>query len=489
MLRVVRYIFIMLMFGFINLQSKSFTLNDMLNEVILTDPQINEYLHQYRSVVQEAKVSRSGYLPKLDLYGKIGRMDERGDEDDKYTSSEMSLKLTQNLFDGFSTRASQLRDNARARAAYKKYMEVAQKKLYEAIEAYIGVIEYAQILAIAKDNVRVHEETLVRIKRRYDKGYSTLSEVDRVRGRVALSRSNYIAQTNNLYDARIKFQKALGKSIDAKDLVKPIFRLKLPSTLEEATKIAIKNNPSMQVANLDIDASKQSLRYAKKGRYPKLDVELKGSRYSDRYSSEDGDEKELSAMLVLNYNLYNGNSDEAVTQKYISLLNAQYAHKNKLKRDLLESLGLSWSAYKLLQQQQIYQQRYKNLTQKSQRAYSKEFQLGRRTLIDLLDIQDELNNVRIKVIHNDYDLLFAKYRVAEAMGKLFDVIRYKFDMQNDEDSEDEDITYEKYDKSRSKIQKYKKVQVERVKYNKTIKEDGKNELDDSNVKKLWKSDK
>lgn len=111
-------------------------------------------------------------------------------------------------------------------------------------------------------------------------------------------------------------------------------------------------------------------------------------------------------MLVLNYSLYNGGADSSQKQKYISLLNYEYENKNKLKRDVVESLGLSWDAYKMISKQYKYQVEYRDLTIKTKNAYNEEFQLGRRTLIDLLDVQDEVNHIKINVIHSTYDLLF-----------------------------------------------------------------------------------
>lgn len=482
-------------------ETNVYTLNDMVNEVIASDPEIQERLHQYKSTIEEWRMSKSDYLPTLDLDGRYGKKRNKANGlSSSYTSGEASLKLTQNIFNGFATQGAVYRDDARARAAYKKFIEVAQSKIFNAVEAYIKVVEYKEVLAIAKDNVKVHEETLVRIKRRFDEGFSTLGEVERVQGRLALSRSNFIAETNNLYDAKIKFYKALGRWNGKAKLIKPEFSYDLPDTLEEATKIALISNPSMQVANADINATKGSLKYASKGFYPTIDLELKGSKYKNRKGKNTPDETEVSGMVVVSYNLFNGGKDVANRQKYLSLLNYEYAHKNKLKRDLLESIGLSWSAYKLLAKQRKFQVDYQEMTKKSKESYSKEFQLGRRTLIDLLDVQDEVNNIRIKVIHNEFDLLFAKYRVVDAMGKMFEMFSHEQDKTykqdktvNDDIDSDKDGVIDKYDQcdnSQGTVNEYgceklHEIVVDKIDFNATIKIDKNNDVDIADVKKLW----
>lgn len=415
-----------------NNKAGTYTLAEMLNEIIYTDPEIKGRVFQYNSIVEEIEISDSGYYPRIDFVGKLGKkVTKKEQEDDSvvkdtYGTSELTLQLTQNIFNGFGTKAAVNRDEARAKAAFNKYIEVAQDKMYRAIEVYINVLRNNKILKITKDNVRTHELTVRKVRNRYKKGFSALSEVERVKGKLALAKSNYVSAVNNLVDAKVNFHKALGRNVDENTLVMPEFTGDIPTSLEHATDIAIHNNPSILVSNYDIKVLQEALQYSRKNDYPTLDLELKASRYNNLNGSATANEDHASAMLVLNYNLYKGGADKAGKQKYISLLNYEYANKNRLKREVIESLGLSWSANKMIEEQYKYQLEYRNLTRKTKNAYAEEFQLGRRSLVDLLDVQDELNNIKIKVANNNYDLLFAKYRIIDAMGSLYQSFGHVF---------------------------------------------------------------
>ncbi|APW64756.1 hypothetical protein LPB137_02295 [Poseidonibacter parvus] len=489
----------------VNKVSNPYSLERMLNELIYTDPEIKERLFQYNSIVEEIDISDAGYYPTVDFIGKLGeKRSEKEQPDDSitkdtYGTSELTLRVVQNLFNGFGTQAAVNRDEARAKAAFNKYIEVAQDKMYRAIEAYIKVIRYKEVLEIAKSNVKIHEETLVKIEDRYEKGFSTLSEVERVKGRLALSKSNYVSETNNLIDAKFNFHKALGRNVDETRLVMPEFNGNIPKSLEHATDIAIHKNPSILVANHDIKVLQESLQYSRKNDYPTLDLELEGSRYNNLNGSSDANEDDLSAMLVLNYNLYSGGAHRAEKQKYISLLNYEYAHKNKLKRDVIEALGLSWSANKMIEEQYKYQLEYRDLTAKTKAAYDEEFQLGRRTLIDLLDVQDEVNNIKIKVIHNSYDLLFSKYRIIDAMGELYQSFGHEFkeDYKKDAvlayvDQDGDKIlnTEDQCDNSATPetniygCEGINCIQVNEIKFNTELK-DQENQLDTTGIQNLW----
>ncbi|MAC85304.1 MAG: hypothetical protein CL624_14330, partial [Arcobacter sp.] len=146
-----------------------------------------------------------------------------------------------------------------------------------------------------------------------------------------------------------------------------------------------------------------------------------------------------------------------------------------------------------------YQIDYRDLTAKTKVAYDEEFQLGRRTLIDLLDVQDEVNNIKIKVIHNSYDLMFAKYRVLDAMGELYKSFGQEFkeeykedkllvyvDQDNDKilDCEDQCDNSAKTETNLYGCEGITCIEVDEIKFNSKIK-DTQDQLDTTEVQELW----
>lgn len=401
-----------------------YTLDDMLVEVIKNDPLIKERLHQYESIVNEIDISKAGYLPTVDLSLRSGKkLVKKWDPNskDNYHYQEASLKIVQNIFDGYGTTHATNRDIQRAKAAYYKYIEVAQDKMKNATKAYIDLLKFSNIFKITKENIKVHEKIQQKIAERYKKGYGTRSELERVKGRLSLAISNYVSAKSNFYDAEIKFEKSLGRRVDVSTLELPKFNYKLPASLTEAMDLAIKNNPSIIVSFHDIKVAKEAIGYAKKEFYPTLDLELEATRYNNLDGSTNSREEDYSAMLVLNYNLYNGGGDDANVLKYKKLLTFEFAHKDRLISELRESLNLSWNTYEMLSEQINFQKDYQDYTEISKDAYFEEFQLGRRTLIDLLDIEDEINSIRMQVKTNEYDILASKYRIIDSTGQLYNL--------------------------------------------------------------------
>ncbi len=404
-----------------------YSLWDMAVDVVTKDPDVEYRRYEYQATAEDITMAQAEFRPTLDVRGEIGRYNNETDTTKEiYTGREASVVLRQNLFNGFGSQAREAREIARAKAAFYKYKEVAQDKLYRAIEAYVTLLKYSEVLEIAKNNVIVHEQTLQKIQNKYEEGFSTLSQVERVKGRLALAKSNYISETNNYYDAKYNLHRAIGKLVDAKDITLPRFDAKLPDTLDAAMKTAMENNPSVVVARYNIRSARQAHKYAQKEFYPTLDVEAAQSWYDNR-DGITGDERESSVRLIMEWNLYNGNADEAAKHKEMNNILKEQHLKNALKRETLEGLELSWSAYKLVAKQLEEQKRYRDLTERTLLAYEEEFELGRRTLLDLLDAQDELNNIKIQVLYSRYNLLFAKYRVLDAMGLLLEHFGINFE--------------------------------------------------------------
>lgn len=396
----------------------AYTLHDLAVDVVSKDPDVEYRRYEYQGVMEEITIAQAEYRPTLDVSAEAGKTWEK-DEDGKvdYTGRQAGVTLRQNLFNGFGSEAKEAREKARAKAAFYKYKEVAQDKVYRAVDAYLKLLKYQQVLDIAEQNVITHEQTLQKVTKKYEEGFTTRSQVERVQGRLALAQSNFVSETNNYYDAKYNLHKAIGKMINANALSEPVFKGVLPKTMDEALDKAIKNNPSILVADHDIEAARQAFKYAKKNFYPTLDFEASHTWY-DNKDGETGEEEETNLRVIAQWNLYNGGADEANRYKELNNIHKEIRLKNSLKRQTIEGLELSWSANEMVKAQLNEQIKYRDFTERTLKAYEEEFELGRRTLLDLLDAQDELNNIRIQVLYSHYDQLFAKYRLLDAMGEL-----------------------------------------------------------------------
>ncbi|MFT5660979.1 MAG: adhesin transport system outer membrane protein [Sulfurimonas sp.] len=400
-------------------------LTSTVQEVLSTNPIILERLKNYNSIKEDITSAESGYYPKLDLVlgaghestDRTNRPASGANESFDFSVYQNSLTLTQNLFSGFETTYQvQQQENKAVSAAYS-YVEKVNDTAFSMVNSYIQVMKNTQLLQTAQENVDINDEIFQKVKKLFDAGLTTLSEVNKIESSLSLSKSNYIVQENTLMDSTYSLQRILGRYINPTEMSEPIFGSELPSTLEEATQYAMQNNPSLLVSKYNIKLAKAAYKEKKAPFYPKLDLEVSQSM-NKNLSAAEGNEEKFRAMAFLKYNFFNGFSDTAALQKSISQIHQENQSKNNLRRQVIEGMNLSWASNQKLSQQLVHLKDYQKFSEKTLTLYSKEYDLGRRSLLDLLSAQNDLIGSKSQIITTKYSMLFAKYRILDAMGTL-----------------------------------------------------------------------
>ena len=400
-------------------------LETTVKEVLSTNPIILERLKNYNSIQEDITSAKAGYYPKLDLV--LGAGYENTDRTNRpagaanqsfdFSVYQNSLTLTQNIFKGFETTYQVEQQENKAVSAAYSYIEKVNDIAFNMVNSYIQVMKNAELLETAEENVEINEEIFVKVKKLFDSGLTTLSEVNKIESSLSLAKSNYIVQENSLMDVTYNMHRILGRFIDPKKMSAPIFNSILPTNLEEAVQYAMDNNPSLLISKYNIKLAQATYQEKKAPFYPQLDVEVTQSM-NKNISASEGNEDKFRAMAFLKYNFFNGFADTAALQKSISQIHQENQSKNDLRRQVIEGMNLSWVSNEKLTAQLVHLKNYKKFSEKTLTLYSKEYDLGRRSLLDLLSAQNDLIGSKSQIINTKYSMLFAKYRILDAMGTL-----------------------------------------------------------------------
>ncbi len=406
-------------------------LKTTIDEVISTNPIIQERLKNYNAIKEDITSAQSGYYPKLDLNLGVGventdRTDADGKtrdlpEDGDFSVYQNSLKYTQNLFNGFSTTYQVKEQEHRTASSAYSYIEKVNDTSFETVNTYLQVMRNQELLETARENVEINTEIFEKVKKLYDAGLTTLSEVNKIESSLALSKSNLVVQENTILDVSYNFQRVLGRYMNPETMSKPTLNITLPATQEEATQFAMQNNPSLLVSEYNIKLAQATNSEKRSAFYPKIDIEISQSM-NKNLSAIEGEDNRFRAMAYLSYNIFNGFSDSADLQKSISQVNQEIESKNNLRRQVIEGLNLSWAADVKLQEQLVHLEDYKKFSLKTLTLYAKEYDLGRRSLLDLLSSQNDFIASKAQIINTEYSMLFAKYRILDAMGILVSTV-------------------------------------------------------------------
>jgi adhesin transport system outer membrane protein len=396
-----------------------------------TNPVVQERLKNYRATQQDLNIAESEYYPKLDFRASFGHTEAGAMKDsedgaykhlvqnDAYENYEASLILTQNLFDGFGTTNKVDYQESRILAAAYNYIEKTNDIAFKMTSAYINVLRSYELLQTARENVQINESIFNKVKDLYNAGLTTDSEVKKIESALALSRSNFTVQLNNTRDTEFSFRRVLGRMPDVSTMVKPDVDVPMPDSIERAALYSINHNPSLLVSRYNIKGAQALWKQNEKDYYPKIDLEVSQNYNdaSDRNAFDQPDDR-FRARIVLNYNIFRGGADSATSQKNISKINQEVEIQRDLKRQVIEGLDLSWNAYEMIGLQLKDLKEYKDFSAKTLELYKEEYDLGRRSLLDLLAAQNDFINSKSQIITAEYEHLFSKYRILDAMGLL-----------------------------------------------------------------------
>ncbi len=398
-----------------------------LKEVLNTNPIIQERLKNYRGTIQDLDMAQSGYLPKLDVKFLASQQEAGGlndeIEDKSFRYYERSLKLTQNIFNGFKTKHQVDYEESRILGAAYNYIEKADDLSFNMVGAYLNILKNEELRKNAQKNLEIHKNIFKDAQELYNAKMLTQSDLGKIKTARSMAKINLITQKNTLRDVTFSYSRILGRKPIIEDMSLPSLNIELPKSIEEATLYAMQNNPSILVGKYNVKLSK-ALYYRDKHKfYPKVDFELE-QYYHSSNPEENGyesDDDRFIARVAVTWNLYNGGFDSANLKKKISKIAQEAELKRNLKREVIESLELSWSAYEVASEQLMALKEYDEIVQNNLYSTLEEYKLGKRskkTLFDLLSAYSDVINSNSKIISSKYNQLFAKFRILDAMGTM-----------------------------------------------------------------------
>ncbi|MEF1186070.1 TolC family protein, partial [Vibrio sinaloensis] len=229
-----------------------------------------------------------------------------------------------------------------------------------------------------------------------------------------------LAAQNNLIDTHTQFKRLVGQ--DPLGLIYPrADESKLPLSLTDAIIQANDNHPVIQLSMIDVDAARFQYKQSKGSFYPTFSIEA-SQTWRDDAGGDEGRSEETLAMIRMRYNLFNGGSDSDLSERAAYQLNKAKDLRDDAYRQVEEGLRLSWSALDLTLQQKNFLADHVDSAAETVISYEKQYRIGQRTLLDLLNTENELFEARKDYLDAHYAEQYAKYRVMNATGILLDAL-------------------------------------------------------------------
>ena len=426
------------------LSASAMTLEQAVAHTLDSNPELRAAFNRFKAREEQVNQAIAGYMPTVDLTGGYGweqtdspatrRRFGRDNGDFELERGEAGISIRQMLFDGFYTSSEVDRLSFEASADQWALFAAAEDMALDVTKVYINYIRTEQVMNLAEKNLATHKEIYDQIKQRTDSGLGSIADLSQITGRLARANANLISARNNFFDAKAQFSRVVDKAPD--DMIVPVPDADmLPTDLATSMTLAQDNHPVLKSAAADIEAAQNERSSAQSGYYPKVTLELDGN-WNNNLDGEDGVSgsgafrtdvggysNDLVAMVRVRYNLFAGGKDLAREKEAAYKIGEAKEIRQRAYREVVEGVNLAWNAYEMLTPQKDYIREHVKAAKDTQVAYTQQFNLGQRTLLDLLDTENELFEARKDYLQAEYDEIVAKYRVLNATGRLLDSLK------------------------------------------------------------------
>lgn len=401
------------------------TLTEAVDQTIKTNPDVLIDANRRLSGDYRVEQARAGYYPKIDAEVGIGRewssnITTRPGSDTLWRR-ESGLTLTQMLYDGYAVKNNVEQNQSQVEAAAHRVSDTSERTGLRAVEVYLEVLRRQELVALIQENLAAHEKVYEQIRLRSDSGVGRKADLEQAQARLALSQANLTSAQANLREAKINFQRVTGSMPETLDSPADVSCDLFPVTLDETIGVAFAGHPALHSAIANYEAALAQERAADAPFKPRFDLDL-GADWNRNLDGVEYRDNDAYAMLRMKYNLYRGGSDQARVRETQHQNQEALAEVERTKRQIEESTRLSWSALEKAKERLPRLKSHADATALTRDAYAKQFNVGQRTLLDLLDSENELFTARSDYVSGQYEERFARYRLMADMGKLLETL-------------------------------------------------------------------
>jgi adhesin transport system outer membrane protein len=393
------------------------TLQDAVRFMLQSNPDVRAQSYNRMAREKEVRQAKAGYLPTIDVNVAAGVDRQHVPFFDTTWPASATISVRQNVFRFFGTQSEVERQEARVRSQAYLLHGTSENNALLSTKVYLNVLRYQELYDLAQENLTNHRRILDQVKLRSEAGVDRRADLDQVMGRVALAQSNVVAAQANLTDSTTDYQEVIGHLPGNLTKPEPVASA-LPKTMEEAEQLAVQNNPTLKSAKADVDARYAQHETAKSQLYPSLDVALDYKWRKDADVFLPGRREDFLAMATISFNILNGGWNKArLGQTTYEIYEAQEISDNT-KRQTIQSMRLSWVANKAATERVAFFEEYVKAAGQTADAYTAQWNIGRRTMLDLLDTQAEHINAKASLANAKYDKMYSEYRILNGMAQL-----------------------------------------------------------------------
>ncbi len=391
------------------------TLSDALKLTYEHNPDLEAARARLRAVVEQVPQALAGFRPRFFVDGNaqtVRGQNKVADSDrDTYGAS---ARVLQNLYAGGGTTAAVARAEANVRAERARLYVTEQDVLLQAVAAYTSVVRDREVLRIAINNAERLKQHLAATRDRFEVGEVARTDVAQAQARYARGLADVESARADLASSETEYRRVVGQEPGELPIVPALEDL--PASLEEAYTLSDKH-PLIEAARYQLTAARQAVLEARAGLLPTVDLEGRLS-YTEEPTAFIDWEREARLGVNVSIPLYQGGAAYArVREARQSVTRAQRELDSAVRR-VQKQVGEAWerlmAAAELIRAFEAQVEANKIALE----GVQEENLVGTRTVLDVLDAEQELFDSRTGLVRATQAHVQASYQLKSAIGQL-----------------------------------------------------------------------
>lgn len=396
-------------------------LRDAAQKAVASNPDVTARYNALRAAGDAIDVARGAWLPRVDLQAVVGRVDDRittrVPPNDAMTHDGLALQVVQTLWDGLATRNDVDRLGHERLARYFEFVEATEQAALEAARAHYDVLRYRRLVGLAEDNYVQHKYAYTQIESRVRAGVGRGVDLEQSGARLALAESNLATEVANLHDVVARYQRIVGEAPPARLSLPTALRSGVPATAAEVVAAATARSAAVSASIENLRAARSAATLRESAFQPRIEARARAGagRNFDALADQ---RRDTSADLTLSWNLFNGGADRARVRQAANLLAQAADVRDRTCRDVRQTALIAYNDARKLAEQMTLLDRNVIAIEKARDAYAQQFEINQRSLLDLLNAENELYTARRALANAEHDLGISQVRTQAALQQL-----------------------------------------------------------------------
>lgn len=411
------------------------SLKDSIEKVIATNPEVIAEKKNQEAFKKYIDEREAKYLPRVDIDGRL----EKSNSDKKYKEQRINgtnspingsdqeegynlgIAINQMLYDGDLTPAQVREAKHNDLANTYRTEKNIQNIVYETVNAYLGLVQYDEMLNLTKSMIQTNEDNL-QIAKEKESISGEVLETYETEGKLNFMKEKYLEEKDLKHSRVTTFKRFVGEEPLGNECRPKMDLTNIPNNLQDLIEKAVLNNYEIKEQIERIKGQREKIAQADSKFLPNFSLELKALTDNDLSLNNNGRENQAFGRINLAWNLFNGGGDKAISEQETIFLAEQKQRLDAITNKIVEEIKVNFERFQKNKERINVLKKYVVSNENIVEVYKSEFESGTRTFVDILDAQTVLYEGKKSLINREYELYRNYYDILTTLSALTDTV-------------------------------------------------------------------